>query len=180
MRLLACSAITRHRSTDIRNQHAKCFGPGAASANPRAHPTFGAEQLAQLRLECWREATRRARFHHGGVVSLLDDKDRDPSWKRLLRADTRVPNREARRELVRSVLARIDVNDVIGSLQAIVAEGLQGADDIIPVPGFRGGLVASRDAEAAVLDAASAFADFFFPRWLWRDSLALSDDRPDN
>ncbi len=73
--------------------------------------------------------------------SLLDEKDRDASWKRLLRADTRVPDREARREVVRRVLARVDPKDVVGSLRTIVAAGVQG-DDTIPVPGFRSRLVA--------------------------------------
>lgn len=73
--------------------------------------------------------------------SLLDDKDRDASWKRLLRADTRVPDREARRDVVRRVLARIDPKDVVGSLRTVVAAGVQGVDTT-PVPGFRSRLVA--------------------------------------
>lgn len=73
--------------------------------------------------------------------SFLEEKDRDASWKRLLRADTRVPDRDARRDVVRRVLARIDPKDVRGSLQAIVAAGVQGADKA-PIPGFRGRLVA--------------------------------------
>jgi len=72
--------------------------------------------------------------------SLLDDKDRDASWKRLLRADTQVPDREARRDVVRGVLERIDPEDVVGSLQAVIANGVQG-DDMKPVPGFRRRLV---------------------------------------
>jgi len=77
----------------------------------------------------------------GRNLSLLDDKDRDASWKRLLRADTRVPDREARRDVVRRVLNRIDPEDAIGSLRTIVAAGMQG-DDRSPVPGFRSRLVA--------------------------------------
>lgn len=73
--------------------------------------------------------------------SLLDDKDRDASWKRLLRADTRVPDREARRDVVRRVLAQIDPKDVVGSLGTVVAAGVQGVDTT-PVPGFRSRLVA--------------------------------------
>src|SRR5439155_7950148 len=76
----------------------------------------------------------------GWNLSLLDDKDRDASWKRLLRADTRVHDREARRDVVRRVLARVDPKDVVGSLQAIVAAGVQG-DDAAPLPGFRRRLV---------------------------------------
>ena len=77
----------------------------------------------------------------GQNLSLLDDKDRDASWKRLLRADTRGPDREARRDVAWRVLARINPEDAIRSLQTIVAEGMQG-DDRIPVPGFHSRLVA--------------------------------------
>ena len=72
--------------------------------------------------------------------SFLDDKDRDASWKRLLRADTRVSDREARRDVVRRVLIRVDPKDVVGSLQAIVTAGVQG-EDVLPLPGFRRRLV---------------------------------------
>jgi len=75
--------------------------------------------------------------------SFLDEKDRDASWKRLLRADTRVPDRDARRDVVRRVLARIDPKDVRGSLQSIVSAGVQGADKA-PLSGFRGRLVAEQ------------------------------------
>lgn len=72
--------------------------------------------------------------------SFLDDKDRDASWKRLLRADTRVPDREARRDVVRRVLEQVDPKNVVGSLEAIVAAGVQG-EDATPLPGFRRRLV---------------------------------------
>jgi hypothetical protein len=72
--------------------------------------------------------------------SFLDDKDRDASWKRLLRADTRVPDREARRDVVRRTLLQVDPKEVVGSLQAIVAAGALG-DDAAPLPGFRRHLV---------------------------------------
>lgn len=74
-------------------------------------------------------------------MSLLDDSDRDASWRRLLRADTRVADREARRDVVQRVLARVNPQDPIGSLRAIVAAGVQGSDDL-PVPGLRSRLVA--------------------------------------
>ncbi|WP_295613314.1 DUF262 domain-containing protein [uncultured Lamprocystis sp.] len=77
----------------------------------------------------------------GGKLSLLDDQDRDASWRRLLRADTRVPDREDRRDVVRAVLAQVDPKDPISSLRAIVAKGVQGQDDA-PVPGMRARLVA--------------------------------------
>jgi hypothetical protein len=72
--------------------------------------------------------------------SFLDDKDGDASWKRLLRADTRIADREARRDVVRRVLVQVDPKDVVGSLQAIVAAGVQG-EDAAPIPGFRRHLV---------------------------------------
>jgi hypothetical protein len=72
--------------------------------------------------------------------SFLDDKDRDASWKRLLRADTRISDREARRDVVRRVLIQVDPKDVVGSLQAIVAAGVQ-REDAAPLPGFRRRLV---------------------------------------
>jgi hypothetical protein len=77
----------------------------------------------------------------GRNLSLLDANDRDASWKRLLRADTRVHDRETRRDVVRRVLDRVDPKNVVGSLQAIIDSGVQG-DDTIPVPGFRSRLVA--------------------------------------
>lgn len=73
--------------------------------------------------------------------SFLDDKDRDASWKRLLRADIRVADRDARRDVVRRVLVQVDPKDVVGSLKTIIAAGVQGVDTA-PVPGFRGRLVA--------------------------------------
>lgn len=76
----------------------------------------------------------------GSNLSLLDDSDRDASWRRLLRADTRVTDREERRDVVRRVLAQVDPKDAIGSLRAIVAVGVQGVDDS-PVLGMRGCLV---------------------------------------
>lgn len=77
----------------------------------------------------------------GSNLSLLDAQDRDASWRRLLRADTRAPDPERRRDLVRDVLAQVDPNDPSNSLQAIVNAGVQGADDS-PMPGMRGCLVA--------------------------------------
>ena len=76
----------------------------------------------------------------GRNSSLLDDRDRDASWRRLLRADTRLHDREARRDVVRRVLAQIDPQDAVGSLRAIVAAGVQGVD-LLPVPGIRRRLV---------------------------------------
>lgn len=85
-------------------------------------------------------ATGNYLLPRGRNWSFLDDKDRDASWKRLLRADTRVSDREARRDVVRRVLVRLDPKDVVGSLQAIVAAGVQG-EDAAPLPGFRRRLV---------------------------------------
>jgi hypothetical protein len=77
----------------------------------------------------------------GSNLSLLDDSDRDASWRRLLRADTRVTDREERRDVVRRVLAQVDPKDAIGSLRAIVAAGVQGVD-AYSAPGIRSRLVA--------------------------------------
>lgn len=77
----------------------------------------------------------------GSNLSLLDDSDRDASWRRLLRADTRVTDREDRRDLVRDVLAQVDPKNPIGSLRAVVSAGVQGIDDS-PAPGMRARLVA--------------------------------------
>jgi hypothetical protein len=63
-------------------------------------------------------------------MSFVRDSDRDVSWKRLLRADTQTPNAEGKRDIVRSVLERVDPNDVTSSLQQIIDEGVQdNADD---------------------------------------------------
>jgi hypothetical protein len=85
-------------------------------------------------------ATGNYLLPRGRNWSFLDDKDRDASWKRLLRADTRVSDREARRDVVRRVLVRLDPKDVVGSLQSIIAAGVQG-EDATPLPGFRRRLV---------------------------------------
>ncbi len=77
---------------------------------------------------------------HGRNVSLLDQGP-PASWKRLLRADPGVPERQARRDVVRRVLARVDPADVIGSLQAIVAAGVTDGDAEL-WPGVRSRLVA--------------------------------------
>lgn len=64
--------------------------------------------------------------------SLLDAKHRNASWKRLLRADTKLDDREARRDVVRRVLERVDPDDVRGSLERVIADGVHdatGADD---------------------------------------------------
>lgn len=76
----------------------------------------------------------------GANWSLLDDRDRDASWRRLLRADTRVADHQARRDVVRRVLAQVNPQDAIGSLRAIVDAGMQGSD-ALPVPGLRSRLV---------------------------------------
>jgi hypothetical protein len=77
----------------------------------------------------------------GSNSSFLVGKDRDASWKRLLRADTKVPDREARRDVVQRVLARIDPANVEESLRRIVAAGPV-EDDGKPLPGLRARLVA--------------------------------------
>lgn len=79
-------------------------------------------------------------LQRGRGWSFLDLKDRDATWRRLLRADTSLPDREARRDVVRRVLERINPANVESSLRAIIAAGVRGADDR-PVSGFRGLLV---------------------------------------
>lgn len=77
----------------------------------------------------------------GANVSLLSSVDRDVSWKRLLRADNDEPERLAKRDVVRRVLGRLAVDDVVGSLRAIVADGVQPAGD--QSDGWRRRLVAA-------------------------------------
>lgn len=60
--------------------------------------------------------------------SFLVNKGSDATWKRLLRSDTKVADRVARREVVRQVLERLDPADPEGSLRRIVAEGAAGSD----------------------------------------------------
>ncbi len=62
-------------------------------------------------------------LRRGANMSLLDDLDRDGSWKRLLRADTKTDGREDRRDVVRDVLASVDSNNVVPSLRAVVDAG---------------------------------------------------------
>ena len=70
--------------------------------------------------------------------SLLNNADRDGSWRRLLRADTRTHSPGARRDVVRRVLERLDLDDVEGSLRAIVADGVA----TLGPRSFRGQMVA--------------------------------------
>ncbi len=62
-------------------------------------------------------------LRRGQNFSLLDDLDRDASWKRLLRADTKLDDRERRRDIARSVFERIEPADPEASLRAVIAEG---------------------------------------------------------
>jgi hypothetical protein len=106
--------------------------PENGTAWPAAFPNFLWERALL--------ATGDYLLPRGRNWSFLDDKDRDASWKRLLRADTRVSDREARRDVVRRTLMQVDPKDVVGSLQVIVAAGMQG-EDASPLPGFRRRLV---------------------------------------
>jgi len=97
--------------------------------NARAWP-------AQLPGFVWERAllaTDNYLLQRGRNVSLLDERG-DTSWKRLLRADKGCA-------VVGRVLAQIDPKDVFGSLEAIIAAGVQG-DDSKPPPGIRRRLVA--------------------------------------
>ena len=107
--------------------------PEEAKAWPAQFPGFYLERALL--------ATGDYLLRSGRNSSLLDDKDRDASWKRLLRADMRVADAGARRDVICRVLARIDPRDALWSLQSIVAAGVQG-DDSVPVRGFRSRLVA--------------------------------------
>lgn len=69
-------------------------------------------------------------LRRGQNFSLLDDLDRDASWKRLLRADTKLDDRERRRDIARSVLERMDPADPEASLRRVIAKGLD--DDAEP------------------------------------------------
>lgn len=64
-------------------------------------------------------------LRRGQNFSLLDDLDRDASWRRLLRADTKLDDRERRRDVARSVLERLDPADPEASLRSVIAEGLE-------------------------------------------------------
>ncbi len=69
-------------------------------------------------------------LRRGQNFSLLDDLDRDASWKRLLRADTKHDDREQRREIARTVFERIDPADPATSLRSVISEGLEdGAEE---------------------------------------------------
>lgn len=69
-------------------------------------------------------------LRRGRNMSLLDDVDRDASWKRLLRADTKLTDREQRREIARTVLERMNPDDPASSLRSVIADGLEdGAEE---------------------------------------------------
>lgn len=81
-------------------------------------------------------ATGEYMLPKGRNLSFLEERDRDASWKRLLRGDTQIPDKAERRDVVRRVLQQVDVKNVDESLRQIVARGVQGEDDF-PVPGIR-------------------------------------------
>jgi len=65
----------------------------------------------------------------GRNLSLLDDEDRDASWKRLLRGSDKVDDRlRDKRDLVRYALAVVDPSDVQNSLQTRIDEYLAAPD----------------------------------------------------
>ena len=69
-------------------------------------------------------------LRRGQNFSLLDDLDRDASWKRLFRADTKLDDREQRREIARTVLERMDPADPAASLRSVIDDGLEdGAEE---------------------------------------------------
>jgi len=66
---------------------------------------------------------------NGRNLSLLDNEDRDASWKRLLRgSDKGDDGLRAKRELVRAALALVDPTDAQGSLQGHINEYLVTAE----------------------------------------------------
>ncbi len=71
--------------------------------------------------------------------SFLKESDDIASWRRLLRADTSLPDGRDRREVVRRVLSELRVEDPEASLRAIVERGVQGLDHA--APGLRDVLV---------------------------------------
>ncbi len=62
-------------------------------------------------------------LQRGPNLSLLANDDRDASWKRLLRGDTKMEDHPARRAVFQRVLADLDPADPEGSLRAIVDAG---------------------------------------------------------
>lgn len=67
--------------------------------------------------------------------SLLDDTDREASWKRLLRGDLKDEDANAGRQLVASLLAKLDLDDVEGSLEARISEGVDPDEEEASDPG---------------------------------------------
>lgn len=77
------------------------------------------------------ELWRRALLAEGDYLlpkgrnwSVLDDTDREASWKRLLRGDLRDEEANERRDLVRRLLASLDPDDVEAGLRARIAQGV--------------------------------------------------------
>jgi hypothetical protein len=79
----------------------------------------------------------------GKNMSFLEARGGEATWKRLLRADTKVLDKEARRDVVRQVLERVDAADGAGSLNRIVAEVV--SMDNSPESYLRSRLVAEPD-----------------------------------
>ncbi len=62
-------------------------------------------------------------LRRGQNMSLLDDLDRDASWKRLLRGDTKIEDHAERRAVVQHVMESLDPADPADSLRTVVNAG---------------------------------------------------------
>lgn len=114
-------------SEDVHDEHRRAWSKWYAKVLvvfPRDRTGLGElgppnEHLLERALLCRGDYLLR----RGPNLSLLDDQDRDASWKRLLRGDTKMEDHPARRAVLQSVLADLDPNDPEGSLRAIVDAG---------------------------------------------------------
>ncbi|CAN5161696.1 hypothetical protein BH24PSE2_BH24PSE2_20330 [soil metagenome] len=59
-------------------------------------------------------------LRRGQNLSLLDDLDRDASWKRLLRGETRLDDRAEHRDIARRVLEQVEPSNPAGSLRRVI------------------------------------------------------------
>jgi hypothetical protein len=130
-----CSLLDRwspEQGADWSSDEDEAFRAEFAAWLTKAEAVFNAPRTGGLRQDLPDFVWERALLCHGDYLltkgsnhSLLVDSDRDVAWKRLLRADIADAGRAQKRDIVRTVLERVDANAVEPSLRAIIASGVQ-------------------------------------------------------
>ena len=130
-------------SCDWTDEEDLAFRNAVETGFDRADAIFDEKGLRQFEDFAWERALLTVGDYllpNGRNQSLLDNTDRDASWKRLLRgSDNPEDNVPQKRELVKTLLARVDPADTQLSLENVIADRSIDAD--IPGADWRALLV---------------------------------------